>query len=265
MIHIATIHFGTERWIAPQLDRLQRHTSEPYKTWATVSGAAARHTGAFHRAFPSRGPITADLDFLASEVCRTAAPDDLLVFLDGDAFPIVDWTERMRAWLTEWPLAAARRDENVGDPQPAHMFCVTTVGFWQDLGGDWGEGPIWSTTTGRPVTDHGARLWRLLTARELQWHPILRSNQVDLHPVWFGVYGDMVYHHGAGFRTPGCRWDGAQYAHLPGPLGRAARWRRGRATARLSARLAARIAGGDEPIDELRGIRPMSKDQRTGC
>jgi hypothetical protein len=30
---------------------------------------------------------------------------------------------------------------------------------------------------------------------------LTRTNTVDLHPVWFAIYGDVVYHHGAGFRT----------------------------------------------------------------
>jgi hypothetical protein len=29
---------------------------------------------------------------------------------------------------------------------------------------------------------------------------VLRSNRTNLDPVLFGVYGDTVYHHGAGFR-----------------------------------------------------------------
>lgn len=78
--------------------------------------------------------------------------------------------------------------------------------------------------------------------------------------MWFGVYGDVVYHHGGSFRAPACRWDGAQYANLPGPLGRGARWPRGRATARLAERLAQRIATGDEAIDELRGLRRTSRE-----
>ena len=32
------------------------------------------------------------------------------------------------------------------------------------------------------------------------WTPLLRSNRVNLHPLWFGIYGKIVYHHGAGFR-----------------------------------------------------------------
>jgi hypothetical protein len=29
---------------------------------------------------------------------------------------------------------------------------------------------------------------------------VLRSNRVDLDPLFFGIYGDVIYHHGAGFR-----------------------------------------------------------------
>ena len=260
MIHVVTTHVGSDRWVEPQRDRLERHTSEPYLTWAALGGEAAKCADAFDNSFQSRGPIAPNFQYLATEVGNAAHPHDLLVFLDGDAFPVADWTARVRGWLARRPLAAVRRDENLGDPQPHHLFCVTTVGFWNEIGGDWRGGPLWSTTTGRSTTDHGARLWRTLVAGDIPWHPILRSNQVDLHPVWFGVYGGIVYHHGASFRQGrrACRWDGAQYAQLPGPSGRAARWVAERATSRLADRLADRIAAGDEPIDELRGLRPTN-------
>jgi hypothetical protein len=55
---------------------------------------------------------------------------------------------------------------------------------------------------GEPITDVGANLGRALERRGLSWEPLLRSNTVDLHPVWFGVYGSLIYHHGASFRVP---------------------------------------------------------------
>jgi len=39
------------------------------------------------------------------------------------------------------------------------------------------------------------------------WYPLLRSNGRNLHPIWFGIYGDIIYHHGAGFRAPVSRYD----------------------------------------------------------
>ena len=38
--------------------------------------------------------------------------------------------------------------------------------------------------------------------RGIEWRPLLRSNGTDLDPLYFGIYGDVVYHHGAGFRIP---------------------------------------------------------------
>jgi hypothetical protein len=48
--------------------------------------------------------------------------------------------------------------------------------------------------------DLGTALLEKLEARGIRWHPILRSNAWNPHPVWFGVYGGIIYHHGAGFR-----------------------------------------------------------------
>jgi len=36
---------------------------------------------------------------------------------------------------------------------------------------------------------------------------MLRSNKKNLHPVMFGIYEDIIYHHGAGFRFPTSRID----------------------------------------------------------
>jgi hypothetical protein len=35
----------------------------------------------------------------------------------------------------------------------------------------------------------------------LNWYPLKRDNKIDIHPFFFGVYGNLIYHHGGGFRT----------------------------------------------------------------
>ncbi|MGA2522377.1 MAG: hypothetical protein ABSG81_16340 [Acidimicrobiales bacterium] len=82
----------------------------------------------------------------------------------------------------------------------------------------------------------GGNLLRALELRGESWTPLLRSNRVDVHPLWFGVYGDVVYHHGAGFRWAVGRVDlvnppklTTRAKHVPG-LGRLLR-RRNRARA----------------------------------
>ena len=105
-----------------------------------------------------------------------------------------------------------RRDENLGDPQPHPCFCITTVGFWRDIEGDWRPGYKWPNSLGVMVTDPGANLLRLLEERGIVWRPLVRLNTVDLHQVWFALYGDeqygpVAYHHGAGFRGRVARVD----------------------------------------------------------
>jgi hypothetical protein len=67
-------------------------------------------------------------------------------------------------------------------------------------------------SAGERFTDTGTRLYRLLEDAGVEWRPLTRLNRRDLHPLWFGVYGDaaigpVVYHHGAGFRERRARID----------------------------------------------------------
>jgi hypothetical protein len=123
------------------------------------------------------------------------------MFLDGDAFPIADPMPLIEEGLSRAGLVAVRRAENVDQPQPHPCFCVTTVGTWRRLPGDWSGGPTWPGARGVRVTDVGGSLLRALELTETPWVQVLRSNRHDLDPLHFAVYGDVVYHHGAGFRT----------------------------------------------------------------
>ncbi len=135
------------------------------------------------------------------EIEAEAAAEDLLMFLDGDAFPIAGLTGFIEEGLRQAPLIAVRRAENVDQPQPHPCFCVTTVATWRSLRGDWSAGPIWPGGQGWEVTDVGSLLMRKLELAGLGWVQVLRSNKRDLDPLYYAVYGDVIYHHGAGFRA----------------------------------------------------------------
>jgi len=225
VIHIGTVHYREERWIDIQLRYLARYTREPYRVYASLDGVDARHEAKFDHAFdhafdgapvtvPERGlVIDQKLNLLAQEMTSRAGDDDLIVFMHGDTLPITDWVAPVRRMREGSRLAAVRRDENM-EPIPHWCFTVTTAGYWTEIGGDWGRGPTWKAL-GEDVTDTGAALWDILERRGESWHPILRTNAVNLHPLWFAVYGGLVYHHGAGFRPPMSRLDASFYAHLP--------------------------------------------------
>jgi hypothetical protein len=198
MIRVATVHWQDERWIAPQLRFLARNVDEPV-VYAAVNGIDDIHDRGFHFAADLEGTHPEKLNALAEIIRDESAPDDLLLFLDGDAFPIAPLDA---GGLDGTPLAAVRRDENLGDRQPHPCFCLTTVGFWFDVGGDWRRGHTWRTESGDEVTDVGGNLLGILEAAGVEWRPLLRSNVTDLDPLWFGIYADLAYHHGAGFRAP---------------------------------------------------------------
>lgn len=219
MIHIATVHWGSDRWIDVQLRHFERYIEQPFRVYASLDGVEPIPDG-FYFASSSLGEeirggepnpyerLGADglhgakLNVLADKIAHEADPQDLLVFIDGDAFPIAPFEPAASRLLAAHPLAAVRRDENAGDPQPHPSFCVTTVGFWHDIDGDWTRGHRFVNAAGTLLSDFGGKVMKALEDRGIEWFPILRSNQRDLHPVLFGVYGDLVYHHGAGFRPP---------------------------------------------------------------
>jgi len=218
MIHFLTVHWQSTRWIEPQLDFIRRHTPAGYRVLAAVDPTIpAELHGRFASVLTSPIQSHAEkLNLLAEIACREAGSDhDWLVFIDSDCFPIADWVPMVRASLARHGLIAVRRDENVGDRQPHPCFCVTTVGLWKRLKGDWERGHCWNDANGNAVTDVGGNLLRQLEEAGIDWLPLLRTNRVDRHPVFFGIYGGIVYHHGAGSRAPTCRADDVRMANLP--------------------------------------------------
>jgi hypothetical protein len=214
MIHIATVHWATDRWIDVQLHYLGKHVDAPFRVYACLDGIERDYSDRFHYSLSLEKTRHPDkLNLLAELILGEAEKEDLIVFLDGDAFPIAPFDPAVVQMLSEHPLAAIRRDENRGDPQPHPSFCVTTAGFWQEIGGDWSRGETWVNAEGESVDDPGGKLLKALEERGTGWTPILRSNATDLHPIFFGVYGGVIYHHGAGFRRPLTRED---IARIPG-------------------------------------------------
>jgi hypothetical protein len=198
VFHVVTVHWLDDRWIEPQLRYLERNLDE-FKVWTSLNGIAAKWNTRFHFAEDLEGSHHDKLNQLANIARESAHPDDMFLFVDGDAFPIAPVTP---AILGDTKLAAVRRDENLGEAQPHPCFCVTPVGFWFDIEGDWGQGYTWTASNGEELTDSGGNLLGILTERGLPWRPLLRTNRWNMDPLLFGIYGDVCYHHGAGFRPP---------------------------------------------------------------
>jgi hypothetical protein len=229
MIHIATVHWQTDRWISVQQAYFRRHIQSPYRIYAWLNDVPGTASNGFY--YTCSEPVNSHavkLNLLAEIVGRsTDREDDMLIFVDGDAFPIADVEPLLNEKLATHKLVAVQRLENNGDIQPHPCFCATTVGLWREIKGDWKEGYLWKNKGGEMVTDVGGNLMYRLREHRIEWYPLLRSNKRNLHPVLFGVYADLIYHHAAGFRPAVTRHDRSgkkrqllkkiSYA-VPGPL-----------------------------------------------
>ena len=207
MINIATVHWRSPKWIRVQLDYLERSIDGPFKVFGALNGIDNGPLwDRFEFAEDMEGSHPEKLNALAAVIAERSDPADVLIFLDGDAFPV----QRLEPWLTEvlarHPLVAVQRREILDDRRPHPCFCATTVGFWQEIGGDWRRAK-WVAPDGRVHDDAGSKLMLELEERGIEWQPLLRTNTKEVHPVWFAVYGHRVYHHGAGFRPPISRVD----------------------------------------------------------
>ncbi len=209
MIHVATVHWRDDRWVDVQLAYLERGLDEPYRVYAFLGRMKQDHSDKFFYSSTERlKNHAAKLNLLGDMIGLAADPDDIVLFIDGDAFPVVPLAAPLRAALAEHPLVAVRRDENRGARQPHPCFCATTVGFWRQIGGDWHRGSDWKGGSRRwakkggnqAESDVGYRVLNKLERAAVDWQPLLRSNTTELHPLFYAVYGGLIYHHGAGFR-----------------------------------------------------------------
>ena len=201
MINVITVHWMSAKWIPIQLAYLERNINVPYRILASLNGIDDPD---MRRRFDyvqdvENASHPEKLNILSEVAVERSKPEDLLLFLDGDAFPVQPLQPWLDETLAEYPLVAVQRRENCEDLRPHPSFCVTTVRFWKELGCNW-TGDDWITPTGDHFYDAGSALARILDAHGIEWLPLLRANTKDLHPLWYAVYGHRVYHHGAGFR-----------------------------------------------------------------
>jgi hypothetical protein len=216
VLHIATVHYGSPRWIEIQARHLREHISVPYRTWTSLQGIEPSWQVHFDHVIDQIGNHAGKLNNLAVEISHQADDDDLIMFLDGDAFPIADPMPLIGDGLSQAPLIAVRRAENLDDRQPHPCFCVTAVKTWRELPGDWSMGHRWEGPHGTRPTDVGANLLRVLELTKTPWVDVLRSNPEHLDPLLCAIYGDVIYHHGAGFRRGGA--SKGHYNSAPKPL-----------------------------------------------
>jgi hypothetical protein len=115
--------------------------------------------------------------------------------LDSDCFPITEWEQNLSMKMVEYSkdIACIVRPENLdvfAHPAAVYTMNSSLLNF----------GLVETTNLlGDRVVDSGCRI--------SSFFPMLRTNRLNLHPLSFGVYYNMFYHHGAGSRRMTSRSD----------------------------------------------------------
>jgi hypothetical protein len=166
--------------------------------WVAALARVAHRAPVRHLDRPLERSHPAALDYLARKV---AADFDYIVTLDNDSFPVRgDWLEILVGECEKGAaLAGVYRDEMAPSIEPfIHVsgLCIRPRDL-RELNVSFGR-------DARPEIEHnqdvGQRITYELTRQGRTIAPLRRSNVVNVHFLIAGLYGDVIYHHGAGSR-----------------------------------------------------------------
>ncbi len=131
-----------------------------------------------------------------------------IVTLDSDAHPLRHgWLSQLTGSLEgDCVLAGVWRDElhRAIEPYIHPSGLAVRVDFIASEGLRFDRMPISGRNGIQDTLSHFTRTARKLG---LNVHPLGRSNKRNLHRVIGGLYGDLIYHHGAGSRRQVTFWD----------------------------------------------------------
>lgn len=191
-------HFKSHRELMNEFERVRVLP----RSWVAILGRVAnRIPGPYCGRLLERRHQGA-LDYLSKKVPSNF---DYIVTLDNDSFPVRDdWLDVLISHCERGAaLVGVYRDELAPAIHPfVHVsgLCVRredlrslNVSFGRKLVYT-GEGDGYNQDVGQRITYEFIRLGRTVT-------PLKRSNEVNCHFVLGGIYGDVIYHHGAGSRT----------------------------------------------------------------
>jgi len=200
MIYVLTIHYKSSQWIPIQTSYLKQNLKH-YQVYSYIDGIEI-DLDDINFTFTGQSSIEIDgskghakkLDQLVSEI-KDASDDDIILFLDGDSFPIAPLNKFIENWISKYDFVSiVRKEMNHTFPHPSFAFCK--FGTWRNQGLTW-----------KVKFDTGGVLKDQVEEKNLKWKKLYRTKSMGIHPVMFGVYADLVYHHTAGFRSAVTRWD----------------------------------------------------------
>ena len=204
MIHILTVHYKSLDWIPIQHKYLENNLKN-YQVWSFIDEVEFNpwpfdfnfHSSKKSKVFDKRGGAwdhAKKLDILVKNI-KAVSDNDIILFLDGDSFPISPLNKFIENTLADYDFISIVREE-MGHKFPHPSFACCKLDLWKKHNLTWGV-----------KFDTGGVLQKQLEDKNIKWKKIKRTQSLGSHPVMFGVYGDIIYHHTAAFREATTRWD----------------------------------------------------------
>ena len=212
MIHIYTLHFKNDYWVDLQVESFKKHIKVPYKSYAIFSHMTSdvyekrkdyydyfevrekgRHIHKGGNYHPTDGNR-----HIFPVIKQNLKPEDIVIRIDSDAFFIDDITDEFVNKVQDKKFIAIHEPQHEWDlnyraPHPAfYAFRGEYLNQRLDL------------AMGEMSEDGHSNWWGLLIKwfkeSNVDWYALERSNKINLHSLYFGIYDDLVYHHYAGSR-----------------------------------------------------------------
>jgi hypothetical protein len=215
------------KWIELCIDKILEHTEwQNYTIYIWNNNVEDNFVSDFLKGIPIVKLVQADaceklahvhavpLQRLYELACQEDKPK-FIVTMDSDAHPM------QKGWLTqlisslndEVVLAGVWRDElKKAIPPYIHASCLcTTVDFIEknNLRLD-----FIAPKTEIKIHDTLSIFTETVNRMGLQMFKLCRSNKNNFHRLMGGIYGDLIYHHGAGSRAAISFWDEARSKNL---------------------------------------------------
>jgi len=216
-LYVLSAHWKEVDFIKLQHKYIKENIDMPYELWSTMDGFSEAQFEKFkikfdycEKSWVRKGMHTmhsAKLNLLADKVCEVANDNDVLLFIDSDAWPIKPLKNYIHSKLKDYDACAVQRLENLGDIQPHPCFAFMTVKIWKQIEGDWKAGYQWTDSRNQKRTDVGGNLLEKFNNNNIKWFKMLRTNILNPHAIFYGIYDDLAYHHGAGSRLKYTKYD----------------------------------------------------------
>ena len=122
--------------------------------------------------------------------------DDILIWLDCDAFPVADVNDFIESKLQEFEFFAIYRKEMNNSVIPHPSFAGCKVKLWKNLIYHGKE--FHTHHLEKKHTIQEARCMLFLQKNNIEWYKLNLSHSLTPHTYYFAIYDSLIYHHGAG-------------------------------------------------------------------